>query len=111
MLTNVQNVLLVVAKDQVGFDQVLNAKDVEESKRLELGQLSQLEEHVDLIIESEVEQRVQIDGLGQAEAVHQREDTLSDSKLVLQINGAKVEETKVQSSEVDALGATQSRTC
>lgn len=93
MLTNVQNVLLIVAEDQVGLDQVLNAKHVEESKRLELGQLSQLEEHVDLIIESEVEQRVQIDGLGKAEAVHQREDTLSDCKLILQVDGAKVEET------------------
>lgn len=84
----------------------MHTKHVEESKRLELGQLSQLKEHVDLVIESEAEQRVQIDGLGKAEAVHQREDTLSDCKLVLQVDGAKVEEAEVQSSEVDALGTT-----
>lgn len=91
MLTNVQNVLLVVAEDQVGLDQVLHAKHVEKSKRLELSQLSQLEEHVDLVIESEVEQIVQVDGLRKAEAVHKCEDTLSDCKLVLQVDGAKVE--------------------
>lgn len=38
-----------------------------------------------------------------AEAVHERENALGDGQLILQIDGAKVQEAKVEGSEVDIL--------
>lgn len=102
-LTSVENVERP-AEEQVGLDQVLRAKDVQDAELLELGQLGELEEHLLLLLDPEGEQGVQVDDPAEAEAVHQAVDAEGQRDGVGQVDAAEVQAALVHVLQVKLRG-------